>query len=70
MSRAYNFSAGPATLPESVLQQAQQELLEWQGERASVMEVSHRGKAFVDCAAQSEADLRQLLGSYPYCGNG
>lgn len=62
MSRAYNFSAGPATLPESVLQQAQHELLEWQGERASVMEVSHRGKAFVDCAAQSEADLRELLG--------
>ena len=47
MSRAFNFSAGPATLPEPVLIQVQQELLEWQGERASVMEVSHRGKAFI-----------------------
>lgn len=62
MSRAFNFSAGPATLPESVLVQVQQELLEWQGERASVMEVSHRGKAFIECAAQSEADLRELMG--------
>jgi len=62
MSRAFNFSAGPATLPEPVLVQVQQELLEWQGERASVMEVSHRGKAFVECAAQSEADLRELMG--------
>jgi phosphoserine aminotransferase len=62
MSRAFNFSAGPATLPESVLVQVQEELLEWQGERASVMEVSHRGKAFIDCAAQAEADLRHLLG--------
>ena len=62
MSRAFNFSAGPATLPESVLMQVQQEMLEWQGERASVMEVSHRGKAFVDCAAQAEADMRELLG--------
>lgn len=62
MSRAFNFSAGPATLPESVLLQVQQELLEWKGERASVMEVSHRGKAFIECAAQAEADLRQLLG--------
>ena len=62
MSRAFNFSAGPAALPESVLRQVQQELLEWQSERASVMEVSHRGKAFIECAAQSEADLRQLLG--------
>lgn len=61
MSRAYNFSAGPAALPEPVLQQARDELLEWRGERASVMEVSHRGKAFVDCAAQSERDLRELL---------
>ena len=62
MSRAFNFSAGPATLPESVLVQVQEELLEWQGERASVLEVSHRGKAFIDCAAQAEADLRHLLG--------
>ena len=61
MSRAFNFSAGPATLPESVLLQVKDELLEWQGERASVMEVSHRGKAFVDCAAQAESDLRELM---------
>jgi phosphoserine aminotransferase len=62
MSRAYNFSAGPAALPESVLLQARDELLDWQGERASVMEVSHRGKAFVQAAEQAEQDLRDLLG--------
>jgi phosphoserine aminotransferase len=61
MSRAYNFSAGPAALPETVLRQAQQELLEWGGERASVMEISHRGKAFESMAAQAERDLRELL---------
>jgi phosphoserine aminotransferase len=61
MSRAFNFSAGPATLPETVLRQVQSELLEWQSERASVMEVSHRGKAFIECAAQAEADLRNLM---------
>ena len=44
MSRAFNFSAGPAALPAAVLEQVQHELLEWQGERASVMEVSHRGR--------------------------
>ena len=62
MTRAYNFSAGPAALPEPVLLQVREELLEWQGERASVMEVSHRGKAFVACAAEAEADLRELMG--------
>jgi phosphoserine aminotransferase len=62
MSRAFNFSAGPAALPETVLQQARDELLEWGGERASVMEVSHRGKAFVRLAEQAEADVRELLG--------
>ncbi len=61
MSRAFNFSAGPAALPEPVLLQAREELLEWRGERASVMEVSHRGKAFVALAEESEADLRELL---------
>ncbi|HEX7370089.1 MAG TPA: 3-phosphoserine/phosphohydroxythreonine transaminase [Rhodanobacteraceae bacterium] len=61
MSRAWNFSAGPAALPEAVLQRAQQELLEWDGARASVMEVSHRGKAFMEMAARVEADLRGLL---------
>jgi phosphoserine aminotransferase len=62
MSRAFNFSAGPAALPEPVLRQAQDEMLEWRGERASVMEVSHRGQAFVDCAAEAERDLRALMG--------
>jgi phosphoserine aminotransferase len=61
MSRAYNFSAGPAVLPEPVLRQVQAELLEWRDERASVMEVSHRGQAFIDCAAQAERDLRELM---------
>lgn len=61
MSRAFNFSAGPAGLPEPVLQQAREELLEWRGERASVMEISHRGKAFVGCAEEAEQDLRDLL---------
>jgi phosphoserine aminotransferase len=61
MSRAFNFSAGPAALPEPVLEQARDELLEWRGERASVMEVSHRGQAFIDCAAEAERDLRDLL---------
>ncbi len=61
MSRAYNFSAGPAALPEEVLRQAQAELLEWGGARASVMEVSHRGKAFIAMAEEAERDLRELL---------
>jgi len=61
VSRAYNFSAGPAALPEEVLRQAQAELLEWDGARASVMEVSHRGKAFIALAEQAEQDLRELL---------
>ncbi|MGH8124690.1 MAG: 3-phosphoserine/phosphohydroxythreonine transaminase [Rhodanobacteraceae bacterium] len=61
MSRAWNFSAGPAALPQDVLKHAQSELLEWNGVRASVMEVSHRGKPFMDMAAQAEADLRELL---------
>ena len=61
MSRTFNFSAGPAALPEPVLRQAQQELLEWGGERASVMEVSHRGAAFVAAAEEAERDLRDLL---------
>lgn len=61
MSRAYNFSAGPAALPEPVLRQVRDELLEWRDERASVMEVSHRGKAFIECAAEAERDLRELM---------
>lgn len=61
MSRAFNFCAGPAALPEAVLRQAQAELLEWGAERASVMEVSHRGAAFEALIAQAEADLRALM---------
>src|SRR5687768_878983 len=61
MTRAFNFIAGPAALPEPVLLQVQDELLEWRGERASVMEVSHRGQAFIECAADAERDLRELM---------
>jgi phosphoserine aminotransferase len=61
MSRIYNFSAGPAALPETVLQQVQNEMLEWNGVGASVMEVSHRGKPFMATAAQAEQDLRDLM---------
>jgi phosphoserine aminotransferase len=61
MSRAYNFSAGPAALPEPVLRQAQNELLDWGKARASVMEISHRGKEFIALAEESERDLRELL---------
>ncbi len=61
MSRGFNFAAGPAAVPEAVLRQAQAELLEWRGARASVMEISHRGKLFAELAAESERDLRALL---------
>ena len=59
--RVFNFSAGPAVLPLEVLQQARDEMPDWQGSGMSVMEVSHRGKAFVACAGEAEADLRELL---------
>ena len=62
MSRVYNFSAGPAMLPEAVLKQVQQDMLEWNGQGASVMELSHRGKPFMALAEQAEADLRELMG--------
>ena len=62
MNRPYNFSAGPAALPEAVLKRAQEEMLDWQGSGMSVMEMSHRGKHFSAIAAQTEADLRELLG--------
>jgi phosphoserine aminotransferase len=58
--RVYNFSAGPAALPLPVLEQARDELLEWRG-GASVMEVSHRSRAFIAVAERAEADLRELL---------
>ncbi|MEO6926932.1 MAG: 3-phosphoserine/phosphohydroxythreonine transaminase [Rhodanobacter sp.] len=61
MSRVWNFSAGPAALPPAVLERARDELLDWNGSGASVMEQSHRGKRFIAMAAQAEADLRALL---------
>ena len=61
MSRVYNFSAGPAVLPEEVLQQAAAEMLDWHGSGMSVMEMSHRDKEFMSIAAQAEADLRALM---------
>ena len=60
--RVYNFCAGPAALPQSVLTEAQRELLSWKGKGMSVMEMSHRGHDFVAIAAAAEADLRDLLG--------
>ncbi|WP_269791811.1 3-phosphoserine/phosphohydroxythreonine transaminase [Stenotrophomonas sp. Iso1] len=62
MTRAFNFSAGPATLPEQVLRQAQEEMLEWNGVGASIVEISHRSADFMAVAAQAEADLRRLIG--------
>lgn len=62
MSRVINFSAGPAALPLEVLQQAQAEMLDWQSSGMSVMEISHRSKAFIKVAEQAEADLRELMG--------
>ena len=59
--RVFNFAAGPATLPLEVLQQAREELTDWQGSGMSVMEVSHRGKAFIAVAEEAEALLRELL---------
>ena len=59
--RVYNFAAGPAMLPLEVLERAREELTDWRGSGMSVMEVSHRGKAFVAVAEQAERDLRELL---------
>ncbi|MDX3907536.1 MAG: 3-phosphoserine/phosphohydroxythreonine transaminase [Pigmentiphaga sp.] len=61
MKRPYNFSAGPAVLPEAVLQQAAAEMLDWHGSGMSVMEMSHRGKQFEQICDEAEADLRELL---------
>ena len=61
MPRAWNFSAGPATLPEPVLRQAQSEMLEWRDAGASIVEISHRGPEFMEVAAAAEQALRTLL---------
>jgi phosphoserine aminotransferase len=63
--RAFNFSPGPAVLPLEVLEQAREELLDWRESGMSVMEVSHRGKAFTQVAAEAEADVRGLLSIPP-----
>lgn len=59
--RAFNFSPGPAALPLEVLEEARDELLDWKGSGMSVMEVSHRGAAFMEMAAEAETNLRDLL---------
>ncbi|BAL25844.1 3-phosphoserine/phosphohydroxythreonine transaminase [Azoarcus sp. KH32C] len=62
MTRVFNFSAGPAALPEAVLRQAAEEMLDWHGAGCGVMEMSHRGKEFGEIIGRAEADLRELLG--------
>ena len=61
MTRVFNFSAGPAALPESVLRQAADEMLDWHGSGMSVMEMSHRGKEFISIANEAESLFRELL---------
>ncbi len=61
MARLWNFSAGPAALPEEVLRQVQEELLDWHGAGCGIMEMSHRGKEFGSVIAQAEADVRELM---------
>ena len=61
MSRAFNFSAGPAMLPSAVIERAQAEMADWNGSGMSVMEMSHRGKEYMSIAAQAETDLRALM---------
>ena len=61
MSRVHNFSAGPAALPVEVLERARAEMLDYGGTGMSVMEMSHRSKAFIDIAERAEADLIELL---------
>jgi phosphoserine aminotransferase len=61
MTRCYNFCAGPAALPEAVLETARDEMLEWHGAGLSIMEMSHRSPEFVDVAERAEQTLRELL---------
>jgi phosphoserine aminotransferase len=65
MTRVFNFSPGPATLPEAVLRQAADEMLDWHGSGMSVMEMSHRGKEFIAIHAEAEGLLRELLAIPP-----
>lgn len=62
MGRVYNFSAGPAVLPEEVLKEAADEMLDYKGTGMSVMEMSHRSKAFDDIIKEAEKDIRELMG--------
>ena len=62
MSRVYNFSAGPAVLPEEVLKEAAEEMLDYRGSGMSVMEMSHRSKTFETIIEEAEANLRALMG--------
>ncbi|NKI16865.1 3-phosphoserine/phosphohydroxythreonine transaminase [Spongiibacter sp. KMU-166] len=62
MARCYNFCAGPAAMPEAVLRQAKEELMDWRGRGLSVMEMSHRSDEMVSIATEAEADFRELLG--------
>ena len=62
MGRVFNFSSGPAMLPEPVLQEAQQEILDWHGRGCSIMETSHRSDEFVAIMAETEQLLRSLMG--------
>ncbi|MBW7925980.1 MAG: 3-phosphoserine/phosphohydroxythreonine transaminase [Burkholderiaceae bacterium] len=62
MRQVFNFSAGPAVLPEEVLAQAAAEMLDWHGSGQSVMEMSHRGKEYMSIHEQAERDLRELMG--------
>ena len=61
MGRVYNFSAGPAVLPVEVLQEAADEMLDYRGTGMSVMEMSHRSKAYDNIIKEAEADLRELM---------
>ena len=62
MTRVYNFSAGPAMLPQAVIERAAAEMLDWHGSGMSVMEMSHRGKEYMSIAEKAEADLREVMG--------
>ena len=61
MTRPYNFSAGPAAMPEEVLSLAAQEMLNWHGSGMGVMEMSHRGSEFISIYEKAESDFRELL---------
>ena len=61
VSRVYNFSAGPAVLPEEVLREAAEEMMDYKGSGMSVMEMSHRSQVFDDIIKEAEQDLRDLM---------